>query len=52
MGWALKWSIVAHSYRRDPLVNTSSPVLAKSKKGMKRNRVTGCDNKDDHSAVS
>lgn len=52
LGWALKWSTVAHSYRRDPLVTRSSPISTKSKTRMKRNIVTGCENKDDHSAVA
>lgn len=51
LGWALKWSAVAHSYRRDPLVNRSSPILTKRKTGIKRNSMTGCNNKVDHSTV-
>lgn len=51
LGWALKWSSVAHSHRRDPRVNRSSPMLTKRKRGMKGKAATGCDNKDDHGAV-
>lgn len=50
-GGALKWSNVARSHRRGPRVNRSSPSLTKGKRGMKSERVTGCDNKSDHSAV-
>lgn len=49
---ALKWSNVARSHRRGPRVNRSSPSLTKGKRGMKSERVTGCDNKSDHSVVS
>lgn len=52
LGWALKWSSVAHFHRRGPRVNRSSPRLTKKKRGMKSERVTGCDNKGDHSVVS
>lgn len=47
----LKWSIVAHSYHTDALVNRSSPILSERKKGMWRNKVTVCNNKDNHSEV-
>lgn len=49
---ALKWSTMAHSYHTDALVNRSSPILSERKKGMWRNKVTGCNNKGSHSRVS
>lgn len=48
---ALKWSTMAHSNHTDALVNRSSPILSERKKGMWRNTVTGCNNKDNHSGV-
>lgn len=47
----LKWSTLAHSYHTDPLVNRSSPILSEWKKGMWRNKVTGCNNNHNHSGV-